>query len=351
MLGFHPRTARIVWTAALLIVLFYALYLSATAIAVVIFAIFFSYIVTPLVDLLQRKLPRRVPRIVPIAIAFLFVFLVAGTAVTLFGTQIEDEATALTQNFPTQITAEQVSNKIPLPDFIEPMRHRILNFVRARIAAGTDQAMPLAQKFGTGLMHAAGGLIYVVIVPILSFFMVREAPRLRRDFLALLEPADCTFWSGVIEDMDIVVSKYVRALVLLSLVALFAYGIAFTLLGVPYALLLAGLSALLEFIPFAGPLAAVIVTLVIALLSAHQHILWLAIFFLVFRLFQDYILNPLLMNEEVAVRPMFVIIGLLAGEELGGVLGIFLAVPIMAAIKVFALRIMAAREAAVSGPP
>lgn len=346
MLGFDSRTAKVVWTAALMMLLFYAVYLSATTIIVVIFAVFFSYVLFPLVELTQRWLPKRVPRTVAIGLVFLVVIGLAGTAVGLFGSQIESEAVALSQKLPTQINAEDVSNKIPLPGFIEPMRERILSFVRAQIAAGTDQAVPLAKQFGEGLMHAAGNLIYVVLIPVLSFLLIKQAPEMRREFLSGMASTNKTLWRGIIDDLDVLLSKYVRALLLLSLATLVAYSIAFSLLGVPYALLLAGISALLEFIPFAGPLGAIVITLAIALLSGHEHMLWLAGFFLAYRLFQDYVINPMLMSEGVEVSPLLVIIGLLAGDQLGGVVGIFLSVPVMAAAKIVAVRIMAARAKA-----
>lgn len=355
MLGFDSRTAKVVWTAALMMLLFYAVYLSATTIIVVIFAVFFSYVLFPLVELTQRWLPKRVPRTVSIGLVFLVVLGLAGTAVALFGSQIESEAVALSQKLPTQLNAEDVSNKIPLPGFIEPMRERIMSFVRTQIAAGTDQAVPLAKQFGEGLMHAAGNLIYVVLIPVLSFLLIKQAPEMRREFLSGMASTNKTLWRGIIDDLDVLLSKYVRALLLLSLATLVAYSIAFSLLGVPYALLLAGISALLEFIPFAGPLGAIVITMAIALLSGHEHMLWLAGFFLAYRLFQDYVINPMLMSEGVEVSPLLVIIGLLAGDQLGGVVGIFLSVPVMAAAKIVAVRIMAARAkakaAALENPP
>jgi len=63
----------------------------------------------------------------------------------------------------------------------------------------------------------------------------------------------------------------------------------------------------------------------------------------VYRLFQDYVLNPYLMSEGVKVSPLLVIVGLLAGEQLGGVAGIFLSVPVIAALKIVLSRAWAAQ--------
>ena len=346
MLGFDVRVAKTVWTTALLLLLFYAIYLASATLVVIVFAVFFSYLLYPLVELAERWKPKRVPRTVSVAVVFVIAIGIAVAVVTLFGARIQTEAVTLSQQLPAQINAQNVADRIPLPDFAEPMRAKIMEFVRSHVAAGTDQAMPLAQKFGIGLMHTASNLIYVVLIPILSFLMIKEAPTMRHELLSWLGRPNQRLWSGIIEDLDVLLSKYVRALLLLALATFIAYSIAFSLLGVQYALLLAGLSALLEFIPFAGPLGAIAVTLVVAIFSGHEHMLWLIIFFVAYRLFQDYVISPYLMSEGVEVSPMLVIIGLLAGDQLGGVIGIFLSVPVMAALKIVAVRLMAARARA-----
>jgi predicted PurR-regulated permease PerM len=79
-------------------------------------------------------------------------------------------------------------------------------------------------------------------------------------------------------------------------------------------------------------------------------VLWLVGFFVLYRIFQDYVLNPYLMSEGVDVPALLVVFGLLAGDELAGVAGIFLSVPVIAALRIVILRLRryrAAREAAV----
>jgi len=344
MLGFEPRTARVVWTAMLMAVLFYAIYVASGAIVVCVFAVFFSYLVYPLVELVERVRPKRLPRAVSIAVVFCLVVLAVVAAAILFGSQVEEQAVALSQRLPTQISAQNVADKIPLPNMLEPMRERMMDFVRSQLANGTDQAMPLARKFGEGLVSAASNLIYILLVPILSFLMMIEAPAIKRELLALLGNANKRLWSAIIFDLDVLLAKYVRAVLILALLTLVAYGVAFWLLDVPYSLLLAGLAALLEFVPFAGPLAAIVVTFVVTVFSGHDNLIALAVFFAAYRLFQDYVINPYLMSEGVEVSPLLVIVGLLVGDKLGGIVGIFLSVPIMAAIKIIAVRLTNARR-------
>ncbi|EJN08829.1 AI-2E family transporter [Herbaspirillum sp. YR522] len=345
MLGFDLRIARIVWTVALVALLFFITYTVSATLLVLVFSVFFSYLVYPLVEQMERVRPRRVPRTVSIAVVFALVLAIVAAVAAVFGSRIQEEALHLSEQLPSLLRSNDMVARIPLPGFAEPVRERILGFLRDQLANGTDQAMPLAKQFGVGVMHAASNLIYLVLVPIISFLLIKDAPAIRDEMLSWMNGGNRRLWNNIIKDLDVLLSRYVRALLFLSIATLAAYSIAFSLMGVPYAMLLAGLAAVLEFIPFAGPLAASAAALLVAGFSGYPHLLWLVGFIVAYRLFQDYVLNPYLMSEGVEVSPLMVILGLLAGDQLGGVAGIFLSVPVMAALKIIFTRASAARKA------
>nr|WP_315395496.1 AI-2E family transporter [uncultured Duganella sp.] len=345
MFGFDLRAAKAAWTVFLVALLLFVAYRVASTLLVVLFAVFFSYLLYPLIELAERFRPRRVPRAVSIGFVFLLVIALVAVVGTLFGTRIEEQATALSQQLPALLKSGSLIDRIPLPDFMEPLRARILNFLQHQMSAGTDQAMPWAKQFGAGVLHAAGNLIYLVLVPVLSFMLIKEAPAMRVGLLAALKPGKRGLWSSIIADLDLLLSRYVRAVLFLSIATFISYSIGLSLLGVEYSLLLAGVAAVLEFIPFAGPLAAIVLALLVAGFSGYDHLLWLLMFLVAYRLVQDYVINPYLMSEGVEVSPLMVIIGLLAGEQLGGVVGIFLSVPVMAATRLVFLRLRDARAA------
>ncbi|MCC8400543.1 AI-2E family transporter [Paraburkholderia sp. MMS20-SJTN17] len=337
MLGFDVGAARKVWTAFLIGLLLFIIYIASTTVLVVVFAVFFSYLIYPMVALVERVRPRRVPRVASIAIVFVVVVALLAVVGSLFGVELQDQASRLVKQLPALLRTD-VQNRLPLPHFLEPLRERILEFVRSQIETGSDKAVPLARSLGVGVVHAAGNVIYLVLVPILSFLLIKDGEKMRKAFLALLNRPHRTLWVGIVDDVNVLLSRYVRALLFLSLATLLCYGIAFSLFGVPYAFLLAVSAALLEFVPFAGPLAAIAITLVVAVFSGFPHPFWLLLFIGLYRLFQDYVLNPYLMSEGVEVSPFLVIVGLLAGDQLGGVAGIFLAVPVIAALKIVVSR-------------
>ncbi|WP_317201391.1 AI-2E family transporter [Janthinobacterium sp.] len=345
MLGFDVRVAKTVWTVFLVALLLFITYTISSTLLVLVFAVFFSYLLYPLVGLMERLLPRRVPRSAAIGLVFVLVIALVASAGAVFGARIEEEALRLSQQLPGLLKANNFTDRIPLPEFMEPLRARLLAFLQGQFETGVDSAMPLAKQFSIGVMHAASNLIYLILIPILSFLLIKEAPAMRATMLAWLNKPNRTLWADIIDDLDVLLSRYVRALLMLSIATFLSYSMAFSALGVPYGLLLAGAAGLLEFIPFAGPLAAAVAAIVVAGFSGYEHVLWLFGFIVAYRMFQDYVLNPYLMSEGVEVSPLMVILGLLAGDQLGGVAGIFLSVPVMAALKIIFVRATASQRA------
>ena len=344
MFGFDPRVARIVWTAFLVALVLLITYSIRSTLLVVVFAIFFSYLLYPLVELVERFKPRRFPRTGSIAIVFIFAIAIIAIGGTMFGATITDEAVRLSQQLPTLLKPENISKRIPLPGFLEPQRARLLAAITEQLQSGTGQALPFAQRLGMGVLNAATNLIYLILIPVLSFLLIKEAPTIRDEFLGSLSGRTGALWSGITEDLDILLSKYVRALITLSIATFVIYSLVFSSLGVPYAFLLSGVAGLLEVIPFVGPLSAVVIILAVAAFSGYVHLLWLLIFILAYRMFQDYVLSPYLMSEGVEVSPLLVIVGLLAGDEIAGVAGIFLSVPVLAGIKIILVRVRGAQR-------
>ena len=339
MFGIDMKAARAVWTAAVVAGLIYGAYVIRHTLMVLVFAVFFSYLVYPLVEFTERRLGPRVRREVIISVIFAMVIGVIVMAATLFGSRVAEEAAGLAKELPQLIDGPSLVRKIPLPAIFEPFRERLLAFARDIMDLGSGQALPAAQQIGSSVVHVTANLIYVAVVPILSFLLVRQAPAIKAQMLIWVGRSSSQFWADIAEEMNYLLSQYVRALLLLSLAALVVYSLVLSLLGVPFPIVLAGAAAVLEVIPVFGPLIGAIAILAIAAFSGYEHIWWLLAFVVAYRIFQDYVLNPYLMSEGVEVSPVLVVIGLLAGDELAGVAGIFLSVPVLAAAKIVIHRV------------
>ncbi|MDB5820149.1 MAG: family transporter [Rhizobacter sp.] len=345
MLGFDVRAARIAWTVSLVAMALYATFSIRRTLFVFVLAIFFSYMVYPMVRTLNRFTPKRLSHSMSTAIVFAVLLLVLVGLIALVGPPIADQATKLADRLPELTRDTHFIDRINLPEWLMPFRSRISQFVSEHLQTGTAVAVPLAQQVGRTLLLVASNLIYVVLIPILAFLFIVGGADMRDRFLAWTgKRRYAPFWTGMVEDLDQLLGKYMRALLILAMATIVVYGVVFTVSGLPYGLLLAVVAGVLEFIPVLGPLAAAVACVLVAGLSGYSHVLFIVGFIAAYRVFQDYVLNPKLMSEGVKIPPLLVLFGLLAGEEIGGVVGIFLSVPVLATAKILILRIAQANR-------
>ena len=336
---FDARAARVVATALLVLGALACAYAIRNTLLTLVFALFFGYLVLPLVRWGERR-AGRVPRTVVVALAYGLVLGLIALAIGLFGAKVAAEAERLAQELPALLDPAALARRVALPAVFEPWRERLAGWLRGLLAVPAPaQALPAARMVGLRVLDVAGNLIYVVAVPIFSFLMVRAAPLWAAMLDRLRGGEQGAFWAGLAWDLNRLLAHYVRALALLSLAALVVYGVVLSVLDVPFALLLAGLAATLEAIPVFGPLTAAAGIVLVALFTGFAHLWWLVLFLVAYRIVQDYVLNPYLMSEGVDVPAILVVFGLLAGDELAGVAGIFLYVPAIAAARIVHARL------------
>lgn len=336
MLGVDPRAFRIIWTIFLFALLLGTVYAIRDTLLLFAISIFFAYMLAPLVDLAERMaLKHR-----GMALAIVYVVLVGALAalgVTL-GSRIVDQASSLFSKLPDMVEHDRLQS-IPLPDWLEPLRQRIVIALQAEAATLQQSIVPLLQRAGGHILSGISVIVPIILVPVLSFFLLKDARDIRMALLEGVEGQERNLLSRVLADIDLVLSKYIRALLILSLFSFGVWAIFLYATQAPYQLLLAGISGILEFIPLIGPLTSLVVVLIVCAISGHSGLLWIVVFWAALRLFQDYVLNPILMSAGIELHPLLVLFGVLAGEQIGGIPGMFFSVPAIAILKVLFLRL------------
>jgi predicted PurR-regulated permease PerM len=144
-------------------------------------------------------------------------------------------------------------------------------------------------------------------------------------------------WRGdeFFQDINSTLASYIRAQLMACLFIGLVCTIAFTVLGVPNPLALGVIAGVFEFVPLVGPLLVAMVAAAAAVLHGGGFLAFLVIAFLVvLRIVEDYIVYPRLIGQGIHLHPLAVIVAILAGAELAGVAGIFLAIPVVAILTV-----------------
>ncbi len=346
MMGFDARAARAAWSVIAVVLVLAVLFRIRNVLLVFVIAVLFAYMLAPVVNFFGRVLPRFITgrRSRGYSLALVYALLVAILIASgfLIGQKVTMEAQTLAESYPKIVAGLKDRLASPDPAWLRPLKQYILNQINERGLTVGASILPtnLTERIVTLLSSA----FYVVLIPILSFFLLKDGLQLREHVLSYAG-ARRPMWEGIFTDLHVLLGQFIRALVILSAATFFVYTTFFTIIGVPYGALLAFWSALLEFIPVVGPLAAAVTIVAVAAVSGAGHILVIIVFLAVYRIFQDYVLNPKLMGAGIEMHPLLIILGALAGEELAGIPGIFLSVPVLATLRVFYIRIRKALAA------
>jgi predicted PurR-regulated permease PerM len=311
-------------------------------ILLLVLSIFFAYLVSPLVEFLRkpREFGERViaiPKAVAIAIAYLIIL--AAIVLAIFVV-----LPSLSNQFPEFVNQSKTYWKSFAerpPQIVEDWRLRrlpapVVGAVNNAIPKVVDKTSQTATEFVSASLGYVVYLPWLVLIPILAFFLLKDAESFRRSALLML-PRGRWRWRGdeFFQDVNSTLAAYIRAQLTACLFIGVVCAIGFTLLGLPGGLVMGFLAGVFEFIPLAGPLVVAIMAAILATLHAGPFHAFLVLLFLgVLRIIHDYFIYPRLIGQGIHLHPLAVIFAILAGEKLAGVAGIFLAIPLVAILTV-----------------
>jgi predicted PurR-regulated permease PerM len=338
---------RVVLQVVLIVVAFasgvWALHRLASVVLVLIVAALFAYVIAPLVQLAERpfRIAGRARRLSRGAAIGLVLVLMAGSVsagaalLVPSATKQVDEVIARAPAYTESIlTWERGWSR-----YYE--RLRIPIELRKRIDQSVLAADDTAIEYARGsLIALVGTLSYVpwlMLIPILAFFLLKDAASFRRTILKALPHHGQLRSHRLFEELNATLVAYIRAQLLACLLVGTLCGVGFAVLGIPYPVLLGGLAGILEFIPLVGPLLLATIAAIVAALHTPILALWAIGFLGLLRLIEDYVIYPRLIRRGIHLHPLAVIVAILIGAELDGVAGMFLAVP-AAAIGSVAFR-------------
>ncbi|HEV3470666.1 MAG TPA: AI-2E family transporter, partial [Pyrinomonadaceae bacterium] len=342
-------TRSLLWVVLVGLVLYYSIkgvlwvfYALTGILLVIVLGVFFAYLVSPLVEFVRRPFKvfgqeRALPRAGAIAIVYVAIFgsLAVGASALLprLGTQLNEFA----KNAPTYLTnARERANS--LNQFYERLGlpPSVRTFANERVTGAINGVGNYVTGEGfTSAVEILGKLPWLILVPILAFFFLKDADSFKRSALRML-PQGRLRWRGdeFFQDVNQTLAAYIRAQLIACLLIGSVCTIAFVILGVRYALVLGVVAGVLEFIPLLGPLIVAIIAGVVAGFDGAGKSVAVLLFLGVLRVVHDYFVYPRIIGSGIHLHPLAVILAILAGHELAGVAGIFLAIPVIAVITV-----------------
>jgi predicted PurR-regulated permease PerM len=182
-------------------------------------------------------------------------------------------------------------------------------------------------------------LFQSALVLLIAFFLVKDAHAIRRFFTDLVPRGYRADAQQVAADISAMLAAYMRGqLAICALVGLVT-GVAMWVAGIPYSLALGIVAGVTAFIPFIGPLLGALPAVAIAAFVTHSTgkvVLVLVIYFVVSNVIYNFV-SPKVFGDAVNLSPMLIIIAFVIGGYLGGILGLFVAVPVAATLRILFL--------------
>jgi predicted PurR-regulated permease PerM len=205
-----------------------------------------------------------------------------------------------------------------------------------------DEIISSAEKsFGEPqeIMHIGGiiskGMLYLLVTIVSSVYFIFDSTRVGHFFLRFLPKERRQTAINLSGQMNAVISKYVEnQIALITLMACVAYFFLHLVFHLKYALVIALLSGFLEIIPVLGPFLATTTATVVGISQIGVTAFWLIPCYVGARLVEDYIVVPRFMGHAVHLHPLAVIFAVLCGETMAGALGMLIAIPVAASLKV-----------------
>lgn len=312
---------------------------------IVILAVFFAYLIDPLVKIIRhpfklRHLERFMPRAFAIVLAYVFVFSILGVAISNLAPIISKQA----QEFEKSLPAYTVS----IRQTIDRLNSR---FDRMRIPEGfqntaTQKVSESLGEIATTVGSLVTSLPWLILIPILAFFFLKDVNLYRVSILRFVPSGK---WRTRVEmflfDVNKTLAAYARAQLISCVFIGGTCTIGFYIIGLNYAVLLGILAGVFEFVPLIGPLTIFIVAFVLAFLQSPWLAVYTLIFLLILRLTHDYVTYPRIVRQGIHLHPLAIIFSVLAGEQVAGIPGVFLSIPIVALLTVLYKHLLEANTA------
>ncbi len=287
-----------------------------------------AVIIEPVVRLLVRL---RLPRPVAVGVAIVVLLAVVVLLLLTFSIPVYDAGVKLLSSIP-QLEAALHSRKGQLAAIITNLNlQHYLNISAQEISSLAQRAILPAVSAAKGLL---GFLTNVAITGTLILFFSLEGPRVISALGAVLPPEREERMRAVLHETGLAVTGYLVGNLLTSIIAGIVIYLVFTILGLPFAVLVAVWVGLVDLIPLIGGLLAGIPAVGLALFAGLPQAVVVLVVFLVYQQVENHLLNPLILSKTVRLNPLWVLLAVLIGAQVAQLPGALIAIPVASALQV-----------------
>lgn len=293
------------------------------------FAAILAMLMSPVCSWFDKKGFHRVAStiicILILLIVFVFVTVVLIAQVTSFQNDfplIEQKANSIISSIHNYIESE----------YHVPVEHQ-KTILQKQVKSITQSSSSYFMSFITG---ATGLLANLAITLVITFLLLYDKEKYHRFFLRVFTGNDEAEKKVILEKITLVAQNYLVGRALSMLVLFVLYLVALLAIGIKNALLLAAIAAIVNIIPYVGPLMAGVFPVLVALVTkdTFQPAIWVAITFTVIQAIDNYFVTPFVMGGEVSLSALSTILIIICGGFLWGIAGMILFIPMLSIAKI-----------------
>jgi predicted PurR-regulated permease PerM len=331
LVRFRPRTVVVVLGIILAAAVMIEIVKVARGVLIwIVIAAFLAAALNPVVAWLQEHGVRR--RGLAVLITFIGTILAIVAVGALFVPTLIDQVNAFIDAVPGYV--DDLTAGEGRLGFLERDYHITERVREALSEGGATKVLGLS---GTALAVTKGIITAVVAtltIAFLTLFMLLEGPAWIERFYSLLPAEKQPRWRAVGHDIYRTIGGYVSGNLAISLIAGVVSTLVLLILGVPYAVALGLVVAILDLVPLAGATIAAILVSTVAFLDSTTSGLIVIAFFIVYQQLENHLLQPIVYGRTVQLSPLAVLMAVLIGAELAGVVGALAAIPVAGTIQV-----------------
>lgn len=313
--------------AVLVILFFVLLYLLKDVFIIFLFAIIIASAISPFANWLEEK---GFPRLLGVLVLFLIVLALVGFLLSLIVPFISQEVNQLLTTLPE--TLSKISTSLEQAQAGAPQYLDFVSEIQNILETLSTYLQQSAQSIVGLVVSIFGGVTSFIAIVIISFYLSVTKNGIQ-NFLGSIIPEKYEAYAiGLWKRSETKVGRWLQGQLLLGLVVGLVVYVGLSLMGIKYALIFALLAAVLEIVPIVGPVLAAIPPVFLAFLQAPSLGLWVILFYVVVQQLENHVLVPLVLGKTIGLNPVVIIISLLMGQQLAGIPGMILSVPVATVI-------------------
>ncbi|KUO58768.1 MAG: permease [Gracilibacter sp. BRH_c7a] len=297
-----------------------------------IVGIVLAYLLSPVVSWLEKQgLNRKA------AVTVIFIWIIVLLSLTLFFLlpKLYLELGKLTSILPQKIQviyeyADHAKNRYSQAG----LPSEVTKLIEDQLKDGQNFLIKWLESLIDRLPDIIVSLGLLIISPILAIYFMLDWKRINEGVLQLVPQKVRGQWHKFLQEVDYIIQRYIQGNVIVSIIVGLLIGFGVKLIGMDYAFIIGVICGITNLIPYFGPILGGVPSVLLALGISPSMALKVALIIFIVQQIEGNIINPKLMSGKVGLHPLWVVFALLAGGELGGLLGMFLAIPLAAVIRI-----------------